>query len=85
MCTFQVFFFDYGTVAPIPSKGICYLHVTFSKLPQQAMRGRLSHTYPIGKSCQWEREVSHRFLQLVELRDLIARVDKIDEVVSKIA
>lgn len=77
-----MYFIDYGTVAKVPIKGICYLHQKFMKLPQQAIRGRLAGVYPPGIQQQWSREVSTRFFDLVAGKELIARIEKINAVVD---
>lgn len=73
-----MFFIDYGTVAKVPIKGICYLHRKFAVMPQQAIRGRLAGVFPPYAQQQWPREISTRFYGLVAKKELVARIQKIN-------
>lgn len=75
----QLFFIDYGSVATLPSKGICFLHTDFSTLPQQAIRARLAGIYPINTDSQWTRASARSFLNLVRNKTLVAQVHSVDE------
>lgn len=69
---------DYGTISSIPTSLIYYLHKTFAVMPQQALRGRLAGVFPPKQNSVWSMEAKKRFYQMVAMKDLIGRVEKID-------
>ncbi|XP_018333463.1 tudor domain-containing protein 5-like isoform X2 [Agrilus planipennis] len=75
----KVFFVDYGTVSPIFTKDICYLHRKFFVLPQQAIRARLANIYPPTEKMQWSRQSASAFLEMVFQKSMVAQIYKIDE------
>lgn len=77
-----MYFIDYGTVCKISTKGICYLHQKFKTLPQQAIRGRLAHVYPINMQEQWPKETTGRFFELIVKKNLVGKIEKINHEVS---
>ncbi|XP_074026410.1 uncharacterized protein isoform X2 [Leptinotarsa decemlineata] len=74
----RIVFIDYGTVAKVSVKELCFLHENFSNLPAQAIRCRLANICPPEKGTPWTRESTKAFRQLVLKKDLTAKVIRIN-------
>ncbi|XP_022918067.2 uncharacterized protein [Onthophagus taurus] len=75
----KVFYVDYGTIAVVRVKTVCYLTVDFVNFPAQAIRARLYGIQPTVKDELWPQQASSRFLQLVRHKSLVAQIYDIDE------
>ncbi|KAG5877268.1 hypothetical protein JTB14_009764 [Gonioctena quinquepunctata] len=74
----RVVYIDYGTVAKVSKKELCFLHEKFTKLPAQAIRCRLANICPPEKGAPWSRESSRAFRQLIARKELTAKVSRIN-------
>jgi len=63
---FEVFYFDYGSALLVDIDKIRHLHVHFTKLPIQAMRGRIFGICPRSGLASWPIESSKEFLNMVK-------------------
>ena len=63
---FEVFFLDYGSALNVGIDRVRHLHVQFTQLPIQGMRGRIFGICPVSnQQSKWSIESSKYFLSLV--------------------
>lgn len=55
------------------------MHKKFAALPAQAIRGRLFGVLPPRENSQWSREASAIFLKMVQAKQLVGKIEKIDQ------
>lgn len=75
-------FIDYGTMTKVSTKGLCFLHVRFSRLEAQAIRCRLANVFPPEEGAPWSREACKAFRRLIVDRDVSAKISHINWDVS---
>lgn len=58
------------------------MHKKFAELPAQAIRGRLFGVLPPTENSQWSREAASTFLKMVQAKQLVGKIEKIDQKVG---
>ncbi|KAJ8937469.1 hypothetical protein NQ314_011858 [Rhamnusium bicolor] len=76
--TIRVIFIDYGTMTKVPTKGLCFLHMDFARLPAQAIRCRLANIFPLEEGIPWSREAAKAFRRMVANRDMSIKISHIN-------
>jgi hypothetical protein len=76
-------FVDYGTSCRVQKSELRFMHSDFAQFPIQAIKASLVNLVPVGGGTKWPHEAGVCFLDLVEDKNLIAIVSKVDHEVTK--
>ncbi|KAK4309219.1 hypothetical protein Pmani_019145 [Petrolisthes manimaculis] len=70
----NLFFVDYGTVYNCDISFLRHIHNKFIALPAQAVKASLFDVKPVERNSTWGFRTSRRFLEIVQNRNLVAKV-----------
>ncbi|XP_066938784.1 uncharacterized protein [Macrobrachium rosenbergii] len=77
--TVKLFLVDYGIVYRCDYSHLRQLHQNFFALPAQAVKAALDDIVPPYGKGIWPKQTSQRFLNIVQNKDLVAKVTKLKE------
>ena len=63
---FEIFYFDYGSTVIVDIDKIRHLHIQFTNLPIQAMRGRIFGVRPRSETTEWPIESAKELFNMVK-------------------